>query len=63
MYSQPNINATLNKLFNNSMEVFEIVNSSIDSPIKTINGKDPFDFISKLGSEFRDVEILMALLH
>ena len=55
MYSKPNINATLNNIFKNSLEVFEIVNSSIDSPIKTINGEDPFDFISKIGSEFIDV--------
>jgi hypothetical protein len=54
MFSKPNINATFNKLFNNSLEVFEVVNSSIDSPIKTINGKDPFDFITELGSEFID---------
>jgi len=55
MYSKPNINTTLNNLFNNSLHLYEIINSSINSPIKTINGEDPFDFISKFGSEFRDV--------
>ena len=55
MYSKPNINATLNNLFNNSLHVFEVINSSIDSPIKAIKGEDPFDFISNLGSEFRDI--------
>ena len=55
MYSKPNINNTLNKQFKNSMNIFEIINSSINSPIETINGKDPFDFISEIGSEFRDV--------
>ena len=55
MYSKPNINDNLNKQFKNSSKVFEVINSSIDSPIKAINGEDPFDFINKLGSEFRDI--------
>ena len=55
MYSKPNINDNLNKQFKNSLEVFEVINSSIDSPIKAINGEDPFDFISKLGSEFIEI--------
>jgi len=55
MYSKPNINNTLNNQFKDSFNIFKIINSSINSPIKTINGKDPFEFISEFGAEFREI--------
>jgi len=55
MNNKPNINTVLNNLINNSLHLYEVIISSIDSPIKTINGEDLFYFISKFGSEFTDV--------
>ena len=55
MYSKPNINTIINNLFNNSLHLYEVIITPIDSPIKTINWEDPFYFISKFGSEFTDV--------
>jgi len=55
MYTEPNKNDTLNNLFVNSSDIFEVINNSTNSPIKTINGEDPFNFISKFGSEFTEI--------
>ena len=55
MYSRPNKNATLNKQFKNYQEIFEIINKTKNIPIKSINGKDPFDFITNFGGDFRNI--------
>ena len=38
--------------FRNSEEVFNIIKKNIDVPIKTINGKDPFDYITEFGGRY-----------
>ena len=55
MYSKPNKNANLNKQFKNFQEMFKVIKETDKIPIKTINGKDPFDFFSKFGSEFMNI--------
>ena len=52
MYCIPNKKEPLNKLFRNNVKTFEIINRSKEVPIKAIKGRNPFDFIEELLSQF-----------
>ena len=40
--------------FRNYETLFDIIENNSDIPIESINGKDPFDFISNFGSEYQN---------
>ena len=44
------------KYFRNSEEVIEKINKNINTPIISINGKDPFDFITNFGGVFKKLK-------
>ena len=42
----------IKKEFKNSKVIFDIIDNNEDIPIKSINGKDPFDYISEFGNKY-----------
>ena len=52
MYCKPNIKQPLNNLFKNSHDIFTTIENSKEVPIKAIKGRNPFDFIDELMSQF-----------
>ena len=42
----------IKKSFRNYEDIFNIIDSNENIPIKSINGKDPFDFIGDFGNDF-----------
>ena len=45
----------IKKEFRNSDKIFDIIKTNEDIPIKSINGKNPFDFISDLGNDYKNL--------
>ena len=56
LYARPNKNETYNKLFRNSKYIFPTIEDNKEVPIKSIKGKDPFDFIDEFISQFIDLK-------
>ena len=42
----------LKNSFKNNINIYKIIESNINIPIKSINGKDPFDFITSFGAKY-----------
>ena len=40
------------RYFRNNDTIFKVMKDNINTPIKTINGKDPFDFITDFGGDY-----------
>ena len=40
------------KYFRNNDTIFKVMKDNLNTPIKTINGKDPFDFITNFGGDY-----------
>ena len=54
IFATPNdlIDDSIKKYFKNYEEVFNIINKNKDKPIKSIKGKNPFDYIRELCSKY-----------
>lgn len=50
----------INEFFSNSNEVIKVINENMEVPIKSINGIEPFEFISSFGGEFLNVKSLQG---
>ena len=48
------LNEEMRAYYKNNDTIFDIIENNQDSPIKYINGKNPFDYISKFGSDYKD---------
>ena len=55
LYGSPNNNETYNNLFKNSIDIFPKIRNNKEVPIKSIQGKNPFDFIDELISQFMEL--------
>lgn len=55
VYGKLYLNKTYMDEFRNNETIQKIVNSSLNVPIKSINGMDPFDFIDSFGDEFLNI--------
>ena len=47
------INKEMREYYKNNDTIFDIMENNKNSSLKSINGKDPFDFISSLGSDYK----------
>ena len=48
------INEEMRAYYKNNGTLFKIIEENQNSPIKYINGKNPFDYISKFGSDYSE---------
>ncbi len=48
------------KYFRNYEAIIDIIKNNTNTPIKSINGKDPFDFITNFGGGFKRLKSLQA---
>ena len=56
IFAQPIIYTDFFKYFRNNETIFDIIKKNIDIPIKSINGKDPFDYITNFGGVFKKLK-------
>ena len=54
IFGKNNINSEYQEQFTNSEDTFKTIEENEDVPIKTINGKDPFDYIAEFGKNYID---------
>ena len=54
MFADPSFSGDYN--FKNKETIFDIIKNNTNIPIKSINGKDPFDFITNFGGDFRKLK-------
>ena len=52
MYALTNINEIYKNKFINHENVFKVINNNLNTSIKLINGKNPFDFINEFGINY-----------
>ena len=54
IFGKNNINTEYQEYFTNYEDTFKTIEENEDIPIKTINGKDPFDYIAEFGKNYID---------
>ena len=54
IFGKNNINREYQEYFTNYEDTFKTIEENEDIPIKTINGKDPFDYIAEFGKNYID---------
>ena len=54
IFGKNNINTEFQEYFTNYEDTFKTIEENEDIPIKTINGKDPFDYIAEFGKNYID---------
>ena len=55
IYGKPYLNKTLEKYFVNFETIFKIIRKNLDVPIKSINGKNPFNYINDYIKKYHDI--------
>ena len=51
-FGRPYLNDQANSNFRNSDKIFTVINNNVNTPIYTINGKDPFTYITDFGKDY-----------
>ena len=51
-FGRPYLYNQVNSNFKNSDKIFTVINNNVDTPIYTINGKDPFTYITDFGKDY-----------
>ena len=56
MFAESKVSSYEEKYYRNYETIFNIIKNNVDVPITTINGKDPFDYITYFGGDYEKLK-------